>query len=100
MTFFREGEFQMPKMKSELVFQIHKLVKGKWKQPFVNGGQELRRMLSPGERKQLENRIMETFRNETNSLSNELRRILADDLLTAFENRLATLMRIQSKQGK
>lgn len=100
LTFSCEDDFEMSKVQSEFIFQIHKLVKGKRKQPFVNGGQELRRILSPGERKQFENKIMETFRNKTNTLSKELQRILADDLLTAFENRLATLMRIQSKHDR
>jgi len=59
----------------------------------------LRRTLSPDERKQLKKKVMETFKNETDTLSQELQRILADDLVTAFESRLATLMRIQSKHG-
>ena len=59
----------------------------------------MKRMLSQEERKQLEKKIMETFKNETNTLSQELQRILADDLVTAFENRLATLMEIRSKHG-
>ena len=59
----------------------------------------MKRTLSPDERKQLEKKIMETFKNETNKLSQELQRMLADDMVTAFENRLATLTRIQSKHG-
>lgn len=59
----------------------------------------MKRTLSPEERKQLENKIVETFKNETNTLSQEMQRILADDLVTAFENRLATLIRIQSKHS-
>lgn len=59
----------------------------------------MKRTLSPEERKQLEKKVIETFKNETNTLSQELRRILADDLITAFENRLAVFTRIQSKHG-
>lgn len=59
----------------------------------------MKRTLSQEKREQLEKKIMETFKNETNTLSQELQRILADDLVTAFENRLATLMEIQSKHG-
>ncbi len=59
----------------------------------------MKRTLSPEDRKQLENKIMETFKNETNTLSQEMQRILADDLVTAFENRLATLIGIQSKRS-
>jgi len=59
----------------------------------------LKKTLSPKERKQLEKKVMDTFKNETNALSQELQRILADDLVTAFQNRLDTLMRIQTKHG-
>jgi len=59
----------------------------------------LKKTLSPKERKQLEKKVMDTFKNETNALSQELQRILADDLITAFQNRLDTLMRIQAKHG-
>ena len=59
----------------------------------------MKRTLSPEERRRLEAQIMEIFKNETHALSQELQRILADDLVTAFENRLATLVRIHSRQG-
>jgi hypothetical protein len=59
----------------------------------------LKRTLSPEERRRLEEKVMDIFKNETHALSQELQRILADDLVTAFENRLATLVRIQSRQG-
>jgi len=59
----------------------------------------LKRSLSPEDRRRLEEKIMEIFKNETHTLSQELQRMLADDLVTAFENRLATIMRIRSKQG-
>ncbi|MDH5415572.1 MAG: hypothetical protein OEW87_15655 [Flavobacteriaceae bacterium] len=59
----------------------------------------MKRTLSQEERKRLEEKIMEIFKNETNTLPKDLQRILADDLVTAFENRLATLIRIQSKHG-
>lgn len=55
--------------------------------------------LSPEERKQLKKKMMNTFKNETDTLSQELQRILADDLVTAFESRLTTLVRIQSEHG-
>lgn len=59
----------------------------------------MKRTLSPEERRRLEEKVMDIFKNETHALSQELQRILADDLVTAFENRLATLVRIQSRQG-
>lgn len=59
----------------------------------------MRRTLSPEERKQLEKKVMDAFKNETMMLSKELQRILADDLVTAFQNRLVTLTRIQAKHS-
>ncbi len=59
----------------------------------------MKRTLSLKKRKRFEEKIMKIFRNETNTLSKDLQRILADDLVTAFENRLAALMRIRSKRS-
>jgi hypothetical protein len=54
-------------------------------------------MLSQEERKQLEKKIIGAFQNQTKTLSEELQKILADDMVTTFQNRLTTLIRIQSK---
>jgi len=86
-------------MNLKFIFRIHKLVKGKHPQSLFDGGQKVKETLSQEERNQLKKKMMETFKNETNTLSQELQRILADDLVTAFESRLTTLMRIQSKHG-
>jgi hypothetical protein len=83
---------------SEFIFQIHKLVK--YQHPTVANKMEEKRLgktLSQEERKQLEKKVMEAFRNQTKPLSEEFQRILADDVVTAFQNRLTTLLRIQSK---
>ena len=52
---------------------------------------------SPQSRKRLQKMIMETFTNEIHTLTPELQTILADDMVTAFENRLTVFQRIQSK---
>jgi hypothetical protein len=43
------------------------------------------------ERKELESKLANVFDDEINSLSTELRQILLDDMVTAFENRLNVL---------
>jgi hypothetical protein len=42
---------------------------------------------------------MEVFQGEMEKLSEELQRILADDLVTAFFNRMTFFTEIQSKTG-
>ena len=41
--------------------------------------------------------MMEAFTTEISTLSPELQSILADDLVTAFQNRLVVFQRIQAK---
>ncbi len=48
-------------------------------------------------RKQLENKMAKVFGNETQSLSAEYRKIMFDDLVSAFESRLKTLVRAQTQ---
>ncbi len=43
------------------------------------------------DRKELEAKLANVFDDEINSLSTELREILLDDMVTAFENRLNVL---------
>jgi hypothetical protein len=59
----------------------------------------LKNVLSPAGRKQLEKRVMEVFADEVKALPQELQQILADDLVTAFQNRMTVLLRIQSKRA-
>ena len=58
----------------------------------------LEKVLSPAERKQLQGRVLEAFRDEMRTLSEEMQKILTDDLVTAFQNRMAVFMRIQSRK--
>jgi len=56
-------------------------------------------LLAREERKQLEKKMLETFKDDMKNLTEDLQETLADDLVTAFQNRLAVLLRIQSKQA-
>ena len=49
-------------------------------------------------RKKLQKMMMEAFTTEISTLSPELQSILADDLVTAFQNRLVVFQRIQAKE--
>ena len=48
-------------------------------------------------RKRLQKMMMETFTTEIHTLTPELQTILADDMVTAFQNRLTVFQRIQAK---
>jgi hypothetical protein len=48
-------------------------------------------------RKQLQNKMLELFIEEMDSLPHDLQQVLADDLVTAFHNRLTVFMKIQSR---
>jgi hypothetical protein len=59
----------------------------------------MKNILLQTERKRLEAKVLETFREEMKGLTRDLQETLADDLVTAFQNRLAVFLRIQSKQA-
>jgi hypothetical protein len=46
-------------------------------------------------RKELEGKFLRVFNDKINGISTELQRILIDDMVTAFENRLNMLKRVQ-----
>jgi len=48
-------------------------------------------------RKKLQKMMLEAFTSEINTLTPELQSILADDMVTAFQNRLIVFQRIQAK---
>jgi len=48
-------------------------------------------------RKKLQKMMMEAFTTEISTLSPELQSILADDMVTAFQNRLVVFQRIQAR---
>jgi hypothetical protein len=49
------------------------------------------KLIAEKDRKELEAKLANVFDPEINSLSTELREILLDDMVTAFENRLNVL---------
>jgi hypothetical protein len=49
------------------------------------------KLIAEKDRKELEAKLANVFDEEINSLSTELREILLDDMVTAFENRLNVL---------
>jgi GMP synthase PP-ATPase subunit len=54
--------------------------------------------LSPqAKRKQLEKKIIQIFQEEMKKLTTDLQKILADDLVTAFLNRMTIFTEIQTK---
>jgi hypothetical protein len=50
------------------------------------------------DRKDLEAKLATVFDSEMNLLSTELREILIDDMVTAFENRLNVLKNVEPKK--
>ena len=57
----------------------------------------MKRLSPKAKRKRLENKIMQIFQGEMKKLSKDIQKILADDLVTAFINRMAVFTEIQSK---
>ena len=49
------------------------------------------------DRKEIETKLANVFHSEINGLTTELREILLDDMVTAFENRLNVLKNACSK---
>jgi len=58
----------------------------------------LQRNVSPKQRRQLRAKVMAVFGDDMERLSRELQGLLADDLVTAFLNRLTVFARIQPKK--
>ena len=50
------------------------------------------KQIAEKERKEIEAKLANVFDQKINSLSTELREILLDDMVTAFENRLNVLI--------
>ena len=57
----------------------------------------MQKSISPENRKKLQKMMLEAFTNEISTLSPELQYILADDMVTALQNRLVVFQKIQSK---
>lgn len=59
----------------------------------------MRMRISLEQREHLQRKFMETFKEEIKALPEEFQRILADDLVTAFENRVTVLLRIYTRRS-
>ena len=57
----------------------------------------MRKIITFKERKDLEDKMANVFQENLKGLSTELRRILLDDLVTAFQSRINVLTRVQKK---
>lgn len=57
----------------------------------------MKKLPPQAKRKQLEKKILQIFQEEMKKLSKDLQKILADDLVTAFINRMAVFTEIRSK---
>ena len=64
-----------------------------------SGGDSLKHNLTPKQRKELEAKMAKTFKENLKGLSTELQKILIDDMVTAFQNRINVLMRAQAKRS-
>lgn len=51
------------------------------------------------QRKELETKMSKVFKKNVKGLSTELQKILLDDLVTAFQNRINVLIRAQEKRS-
>jgi len=51
------------------------------------------------ERKELQSKMAKVFNGNIKVLSTELQKILLDDLVTAFQNRINVLIRAQTKRS-
>jgi hypothetical protein len=56
--------------------------------------------LAPNQRKKLQQQILTTFKAEMKNLSKPFQKILADDLVTAFENRITVFHAVQQKTSR
>ena len=57
----------------------------------------MEKSFTPRSRKKFQKMMLEAFNNEIHTLTPEFQSILADDIVTAFQNRLVVFQRIQAK---
>jgi hypothetical protein len=61
------------------------------------GGKPLKQKMTLKQREELEAKLSKALRRNVKGLSTELQRILLDDMVTAFQNRINVLMTAQQK---
>jgi len=59
----------------------------------------LKQTMTLKQRKELEAKMAKVFKENIKMLSTELQRILLDDLVTAFQNRINVLIRARKKRS-
>jgi len=59
----------------------------------------LKKSMTLKQRKELEAKMAKVFKANIKGLSAELQKILLDDLVTAFQNRINVLIRAQGKRS-
>jgi hypothetical protein len=63
------------------------------------GGKTLKQEITLKQRKELEAKMGKVFHENIKTLSTELQKILVDDLVTAFQNRINVLIHAQKKRS-
>jgi len=53
--------------------------------------------VTSAQRKQLQTKMRKVFQNEMKKLSRDLQSVLADDIVTAFLNRIGLFLKIEAK---
>lgn len=56
--------------------------------------------LTKSKREQLHAKMRKVFKDEMKSLSNDMQGVLADDIVTAFLNRISLFIKIEAKTGR
>ncbi|MDI6847681.1 MAG: hypothetical protein QMD13_06990 [Candidatus Bathyarchaeia archaeon] len=59
----------------------------------------MKQNLTLKQRKELEAKMAKVFKGNINVLSTDLQKILLDDMVTAFQNRIKVLTRVQGKRS-
>jgi hypothetical protein len=63
------------------------------------GGKSLKHEFTPQQRKRIKAKMAEVFKENLAGLSTEFQKILLDDLVTALQNRINVLKRVQAKRA-
>jgi hypothetical protein len=63
------------------------------------GGKSLKCEFTPQQRRHIKAKMAEVFKENLADLSADFQKILLDDLVTAFQNRINVLKRVQAKRG-
>lgn len=59
----------------------------------------MRHKFTPQQRERIKAKMAEVFKENLKGLSTDFQKILLDDLVTAFQNRINVLKRVQAKRG-